>query len=261
MKKYLLIGIGVIINFFLLVISIAFYAENEAGDVADGTTDVPVILFLIGCYLVPWYLLNRHKLSKGMNIVTVGLFSWSFLFMWTLLSITEGYFTSFLNFVSFFGSFLLPFAIYHWIRWKEKDMKNTAPSVQKEPVASYEQPVEKETAPLDTLTDLVASIEDPEVSEKGREILVLLRDIETNKETLDTEETHVLNRLMKTDLTQLFQAYLMLNEQKQEAIEADILKNLDIIARYLHSVLDGVSNEYLKEIQTSMHLIEKRYKQ
>lgn len=259
MKKTAMIISSLLLNIFLAVISIAFYAKDEFGEVAKGTTDVPIILFLIGCYLVPWYFVNKRTLSNKMNRLTIALFSGSFLFMWTLLAMTGGFFTTFLNFLSFFMCFVVPFALFHFFRINE-------PTIQMEAKKEYtpSPPVVKKETPntvsLHAIETIVQAISDTDVKKKGEEILTLLRTILKNEQTLDTEEQHIIKRLIDTDLAQLLQPYLKLNVHTQDEIEPELLNNLDIIVTYLHSIIDGVSNEYLTEMKTSMHLIEQRYK-
>lgn len=268
MKKFLYISLALLINFLLFGFMFTFYAVDGAGKIAKDTTNIPVILFLIGCYVLPWYALNRKSLSKGLHLVTMGLVSWSFLFMWTLLALTEGLFSGFSSVLSFFGSIVIPVAVFFFMRSKEKKLAQRPSQKLKEQEDATKPKITltKEASggttlhSLDALTTCVDTIKDPDVSQKGQEILTLLTTINDNAHTLGMEETHIINRLISSDLQQLFDAYLSLNTLKQDEIEADILQNLDIIVRYLHSVVDGVSNAYLKEIQTSMHLIETRYK-
>lgn len=258
MKKFLLIFGALLLNFLLLLAGLSFYTANEGLYVGETKTVFPFILFLFGCYLLPWYALNIHKLSKGMHLLTVGLISWSFLFVWMLLSFSGGYFSGLLHSVAFIGSVVLPITTYHLISWKERTLqkkqetrfsKETKTETQEENLASS----------LEEIQEKIDALKQVDIKEKGEEILVLLKTILDNQQTLDIEEKHIINRLVSSELTQLFHTYLLLNKEKQEEMENDIIPNLESIIRYLHSVIDGVSEQYVKEMKTNLQLIQQRY--
>lgn len=250
--RTILLGSG--ISFLLLVVSLLFYAEDASGNVAENTTDMPVLFFFIGCYLIPRFLKSKERMHPSLRKLTVLLFGWSSLFTWVLLAITEGYFSPMLNLVSFIGSVVLPLGVFYRGKRQFKKMDETIPTSTK-----LSTPTQVAVASLDSVEVFLQQIDDADVHQKVVEVNRLLAEVKKQTHTLDVEEVHAVDRLSKTDMPLLLNTYVSLNKTQQTEAESLVLNNLLIIQSYLQSILDGVSKEQLANLDVAMHLIEERY--
>lgn len=267
-KKYPL-ALG--LNFLLLLVTVMMYPVDKEGVIIDNTTKVPAIMFILGCYIFPWYSINKHKFTKKLHKAVITLFTGSYLFMWLMMFITGSIYSQGAEFISFFGAVVTPIALYQFFKkkWGFVEEKGKAVVPKKEPVKKevqkkVETPEKKEPVPqspysLLEITNLIRKVKDPEVKAKSLAVQETLQKVVGIVDKLDVEEKHIVKKLITNDFKKLLTAYLNLSKEKKDEAENEVIENLDIIDRFLCSLLEEVSKEDMKTMRASMKLIEERY--